>query len=177
MLQQIEQVHELDSLGNPAGGRSAAEGMLLQWQDGPLGRGSLKEAPNGCFVETVIAACMGRLEFYQASQFKCAENAEALQGLGRALKALQRRTVKREAAGVEGTHGVHGGVPLHTEAEASARAAELTAPAVEELKDAGTPVSGVVDTAGVFHPDSSAGPVVDVPPGRTVWDETGTNPG
>ena len=68
MLQQIEQVHDVDKHGNPAGGHSEAMGMQLFWQNGPLGRGAERQEPNGCFVETVVKAAMDRLEFYQAGR-------------------------------------------------------------------------------------------------------------
>jgi hypothetical protein len=98
--------HWLDSDGNPAGGVSTGRGFTLSWQNGPLGQlgTPTRREPNGCFVEDVLQAVIGRLEFYQASRFACAENAEALAALGVAAEALERRTRDREARIVEGTY-------------------------------------------------------------------------
>jgi hypothetical protein len=90
----------------PAGGVIYATGLCVSFQNGPLGRGENRKEPNGCFVETVISAAIGRLEFYQSSQFRCPENQLALDHLHRALGALEARTATREAKGVEGTHSV-----------------------------------------------------------------------
>jgi hypothetical protein len=78
--------------------------MCLSWQHGPLGRGETRQEPNGCFVETVIAAVIGRLEFYQASPFTCEANADAIVYLQHAAEVLEARTRDREARQVEGTH-------------------------------------------------------------------------
>lgn len=83
--------------------------LRIDWQDGPLVdpvTGERRE-PNGCFVETVIRAAVGRLEHYQAGRFACEENAHALVDLRSALEFLDKRTAAREAQGVEGTHEVH----------------------------------------------------------------------
>ena len=93
-----------DENGNPTGGSVSGVGLEIQWQDGPLGRGTDRKVPNGAFVETVISAAIRRLDFYQASKFACAENAEALVHLNIALSSLEARTQKREARQVEGTH-------------------------------------------------------------------------
>jgi hypothetical protein len=37
MRQKLEQKHELDDGGNPAGGLTTATGIYIQWQNGPLG--------------------------------------------------------------------------------------------------------------------------------------------
>lgn len=96
-----------DASGNPAGGVVVGTGFTISWQDGPLGRGEDRKAPNGAFVEDVIAAVIQRIEHYQAAQdgkFACHENAMALLGLGDALRLLNERTKAREARQVEGTH-------------------------------------------------------------------------
>lgn len=104
MLQELHQHHDVDADGRPAGGHSEAIGLALDWQDGPLGRGDDRREPNGTFVETVIQAAMGRLEFYQSSDFHCIENAIALGHLHAALEVLCERTRGRERREVEGTH-------------------------------------------------------------------------
>lgn len=96
--------HWSDASGNPAGGVTSGKGMCLSWQNGPLGRGEARLEPNGCFVETVIAAVIGRLEFYQASQFACEDNAVAIAHLQSAAVVLDARTRERESRMVEGTH-------------------------------------------------------------------------
>ena len=90
--------------GRPTGGTSSGRGFTISWQNGPLGRGDARTEPNGAFVEDIIAAAIGRIEFYQTSGFSCAENAEALDYLRRAAFALDKRTKDREARQVEGTH-------------------------------------------------------------------------
>ena len=112
--------HWSDDQGRPAGGVSSGRGFAISWQNGPLGRhadqclemappsdcaeGCTRREPNGAFVEDVIQAIIGRIEFYQASEFACDENEEALRHLYLAADALDQRTKKRETAGTEGTH-------------------------------------------------------------------------
>ena len=104
MLQEIIGKHELDENGMPAGGTTSGVGISINWQNGPLGRGSSRREPNGAFVEGVIAAAVDRLEWYQSSKFKCRENSLAITKLQEALHWLQSRTVDRERRQVEGTH-------------------------------------------------------------------------
>lgn len=103
---KFEAIHHIDEKGNPAGGESFGVGLDIRWQNGPLGRGAERKAPNGAFVETVIRVAADRLQCYQDSKFACSENAEALQYLELALAALERRTRAREMREVEGTHAV-----------------------------------------------------------------------
>lgn len=107
MKQQINEQHRLDDNGNPASGGTTGVGIIITWQDGPLGRGTEKQEPNGAFVEGVIQAAIGRLRFYQSAsngKFACRENAIALTKLEEALMWLEKRTTDREARAVEGTH-------------------------------------------------------------------------
>jgi hypothetical protein len=104
MQQQLHSHQFSDANGNPEGGHTYATGLSIAWQRGPLGRGNEREEPNGCFVETVIAAAIDRLNFYQGSKFKSTFNADALEHLHGALAALQARTAERESRDVEGTH-------------------------------------------------------------------------
>lgn len=96
--------HWSDEQGSPAGGVSSGRGFVVSWQNGPLGRGNDRKEPNGAFVEDVIQAVIGRIEFYQASEFNCVENAQALVALRDAAAALDSRTKDREERDVEGTH-------------------------------------------------------------------------
>lgn len=102
----IKQEHWNDANGNPAGGSTFGPGFAISWQNGPLGRDGERKEPNGAFVENIINAAIGRLEFYQASPFRCDENARALTYLKSALQECNARTQKRESRKVEGTHAV-----------------------------------------------------------------------
>lgn len=109
MEQVIEQDHQVDDNGNPTGGSTKAVGISIDWQSGPLGRGNDRQEPNGAFVEGVIAAAIGRMQFYQTAssgKFACRENALALTKLEEALLWLNKRTADREKRAVEGTHKV-----------------------------------------------------------------------
>lgn len=106
MLQQIKEHHENDEQGNPAGGTTTGTGIEIHWQNGPLGRETERQEPNGAFVEGVIQSALGRLYYYQSSQFKCRENALAITKLEEALHWLNHRTRNREQRQVEGTHAV-----------------------------------------------------------------------
>lgn len=104
MKQSITVINQDDPEGRPAGGHIHGIGLEIRWQNGPLGRGENRTEPNGCFVETVLAAAQTRLEYYQASDFACDDNEEALGHVQLAIAALERRTAGREERGVEGTH-------------------------------------------------------------------------
>ena len=104
MLQGHFAEHWSDEKGRPAGGTSSGRGFTISWQNGPLGRGGERKEPNGAFVEDVLAAVIGRIEFYQASEFACQENVDALFALKEAAKRLDDRTKDRDSRAVEGTH-------------------------------------------------------------------------
>lgn len=93
-----------DPDGRPAGGYVEGIGLRIDWQNGPLSVDGVRREPSGAFVETVIAAALQRIEYYQNSQFKCRENALAATKLEEALHWLNSRTARREKQGVEGTH-------------------------------------------------------------------------
>lgn len=70
-------------------------------------KGAIKEhGVNGVMNEDLIAMVIDRLESFQASPFKCRENALAITKLEEALHWLRHRTMARERRGVEGTHTV-----------------------------------------------------------------------
>lgn len=102
----INEHHFLDENNNPAGGATWGIGIDISWQDGPLRVSGIKIEPNGAFVEDVITAAIGRIEFYQASKFHSLPNAIALGHLNAALEVLNERTREREDRGVEGTHQI-----------------------------------------------------------------------
>lgn len=89
----------------PDGGDATGVGLNITWQRGPLVQpdGSVLP-PNGAFVETVIQCAKHRLEFYQSTRFKCAENEEAIKHLESALESLAARFKRRDEAGTLGTH-------------------------------------------------------------------------
>jgi hypothetical protein len=106
MKQEIKEKHDIDVNGNPVGGSTIATGIFIEWQNGPLGRGADRKEPSGAFVEGVIQAAIGRLEFYQAAsdgKFACKANEHALYYLAEALAHLEQRTLDREGRRVEGT--------------------------------------------------------------------------
>ena len=103
----LQEQNLVDYKGLPAGGFHASAGCTIVWQDGPLGRDESRIEPNGAFVETVIGAAVSRLLWYQDTamgRFACPENAQAIAKLEEALAILNRRTARREAANIEGTH-------------------------------------------------------------------------
>jgi hypothetical protein len=109
MRSQIEERHDSDENGRPAGGLTKGRGFAIHWQAGPLGTGAERIEPNGAFVEDVIAAARGRIAYYQTEaggRFACDENADALTCLDRALERLEDRTRDRTARNVEGTHEI-----------------------------------------------------------------------
>lgn len=100
----VAQMHDVDAAGRPAGGLTTSVGVQIDWQNGPLMDGGVRRERNGAFVEDVIDAAIGRIEFYQGTEFHCVENAVALGHLKAAAEVLAERTRGREARGVEGTH-------------------------------------------------------------------------
>ena len=74
----------------------------IHFQEGPI-----KECGvNGCLNEDLLIMVVRRLEGFQQSEFACRENALALTHIEEALMWLRKRTMGREARGVEGTHVV-----------------------------------------------------------------------
>ena len=107
MNQELLTLNRLDQNGNPTGGRVMGVGVSIEWQDGPLGRGTERAQPNGAFVEDVLEAACQRLQFYQEAsgrRFACRENACAITHIEEALHWLEARTKAREARKVEGTY-------------------------------------------------------------------------
>lgn len=74
--------------------------LNIHFQEGPI-----KECGvNGVCNEDLINMVLCRLQYFQQSEFKCEENANAIIYLKSALDELRKRTNKREKRGVEGTH-------------------------------------------------------------------------
>lgn len=107
MRQGFNATNDCDEKGMPAGGTVEGNGILIRWQEGPLGRGEDRIEPNGAFVEDVLEAARQRIAYYQnvgGRQFSCRENALAITKIEEALLWLDKRTRDREARQVEGTH-------------------------------------------------------------------------
>lgn len=103
MSQGFDARNYVDGAGRPSGGWARGKGFDITWQKGPLLVDGRRIEPNGAFVETILEVVAFRIDHYQASQFNCEENAEALAHIEKALEALKRRTARRVDAGVEGT--------------------------------------------------------------------------
>lgn len=74
----------------------------LRFQTGPI-----KEAGvNGVCDEDLLNIVCDRLETFQTTDFACRENALAITAIEEALLWMRKRTMGREARGVEGTHEV-----------------------------------------------------------------------
>lgn len=74
----------------------------LSFQDGPI-----KEVGvNGIQNEDLLLIVLTRLQNFQNSEFACRENALAITKIEESVMWLRKRTLDREARGVEGTHNV-----------------------------------------------------------------------
>lgn len=105
-MQKLTAENLTDKEGNPSGGSVKGMGIDIKWQNGPLGRGEDRKAPNGAFVEGVLQSALQRLQFFQASKFRHHRNHNAIVWLERAMEELELRTKERESRDVEGTHAV-----------------------------------------------------------------------
>lgn len=74
----------------------------IHFQEGPIKENGV----NGVNNEDLIAMVITRLEHFQKSEFACQENALAIIKFQEGLMWLRKRTMDREARGVEGTHEV-----------------------------------------------------------------------
>ena len=77
----------------------ASNEIKILFQSGPI----TEHGQNGLTIETLLAICADRLACFQAGPFACRDNEEAKQHIEAAKECLQRRTLKRVAAGKEGT--------------------------------------------------------------------------
>lgn len=64
--------------------------------------GTIDKGVNGVTQEALLEVCADRLRSFQAGPFASEDNAEALEHIELAIKALHRRTERRVARGVEG---------------------------------------------------------------------------
>ena len=88
--------------GNPLGGNSYGIGFAIGWQNGPTKQENGEFERNGAFVEEVIEAAIGRLEFYQSSAYANDYNEAAASHLKSAIQLLLDRRKDRVSRGVYG---------------------------------------------------------------------------
>ena len=93
----VNYVYEVESVSDDPVNLTA-----VHFQKGPIKENGV----NGCMNEDLIAMVIDRLESFQNTPFKCRENALAITKLEEALLWLRKRTMDREARGVEGTHTI-----------------------------------------------------------------------
>ena len=74
----------------------------IDFQEGPIKECGI----NGVANEDLLLMVLTRLEAFQTSPFKCAENQEAIIAINEAIDSLRKRTNKRIERGVEGTSEV-----------------------------------------------------------------------
>jgi len=77
-----------------------ATGIRIDFQNGPLVETIY---PNGISNEALLAIVEDRLVGFQAGDYACEDNAEALEFVRLALASLKHRTEERAKRGVEGT--------------------------------------------------------------------------
>jgi len=93
-------VYESQHIGHASTGREPL--AVIHFQEGPI-----KECGvNGICNEDLINMVICRLQHFQKSEFACRENALAITKLEEALLWLRKRTMGREARGVEGTNKI-----------------------------------------------------------------------
>ena len=73
----------------------------MKFQTGPV---DVEGGRKGAFIEDLLEVVIDRLQWYQAGQFSCRENAIALTHIETAPLWLNERTRKRQERGVEGTY-------------------------------------------------------------------------
>ena len=103
---ECRRAHWVDKDDNPAGGFFQSDGILISWQNGPLGEVGTadRKDPNGAFVEDVIDA-IGSFIKHIRSYFKNPEVVTVvLMQLMNANEILDARTKRRVMAKTEGTH-------------------------------------------------------------------------
>ena len=77
-----------------------AELCLIKFQNGPIKEHDV----NGISGEALLAIVRDRLECFQAGQYACETNQQALEHVVAAMESLASRTRERVERGVEGTH-------------------------------------------------------------------------
>ena len=75
---------------------------MISFQEGPIKENGV----NGVANEDLLGMVLTRLNYFQDSPFRCAENEEAIHLIERTLTVLRERTNKRIERNVEGTHHI-----------------------------------------------------------------------
>lgn len=92
----VRSVLEVDEHNYCLGGRTHGPGFWVQWKGGP-------DDHYNAEPEDVLEAVLQRLRFFQRGPAMCLENETAIDHVRTAIRALEMRTERREATGVEGT--------------------------------------------------------------------------
>lgn len=100
VLRNLNQQAQESLDGSPATARDAAGYVNIKFQCGPI----QEHGVNGTSIENVIDLLVARLQGFQRGPFNCRENAAAIHCLLAAKAALESRTARREATGIEGTN-------------------------------------------------------------------------
>lgn len=88
--------------GKPLPVGAAEQEVVIGFHNGPIKENGV----NGVTHEAMLAVVIDRLRSFQSGPYSCRENSVALTKCEEALMWLQKRTRKRMARGVEGTHAV-----------------------------------------------------------------------
>lgn len=83
-------------------GNAKCDGIIYakaRFQKGPIKENGV----NGCHQEDLLAIVIDRLQCFQAGEYACDDNQEALEHIEKAMECLNRRTEERQKRGVEGT--------------------------------------------------------------------------
>lgn len=83
--------------------KNAGSGEFLgeiKFQKGPI----KDVGVNGISNEVLLAMVLERLQYFQKGDYECRENAIAITKIEEALLWMKKRTLDREARGVEGTN-------------------------------------------------------------------------
>lgn len=78
---------------------NGANYLMVNFQNGPIA----EVGTNGVTHEALLAIVADRLEGFQTGKFACADNAEALGHLRKAMEVLHRRTKARVERGGDST--------------------------------------------------------------------------
>lgn len=96
--------NEANEAGVVSGGWVRGVGVAINWQRGPTRNADGNPIPpNGATIEAILNACAQRLDAFQQTSMACQENADAFVAIHQAIAALEARTARRTAEGVEGT--------------------------------------------------------------------------
>lgn len=149
--------YEIALDGAKAGGPASDLKVRLLFQNGAIREAGV----NGLSNEGLLACVLDRLLAFQAGPYPCQENQEAAAHVKIALDALQARTARRQAAGIEGR-----GAELPLGAALAEDAFDTAAIAV------GDTVTGILKLKG--KPDTTVtGKVVRLTPKFVILDLPG----